>query len=79
MPLALSPAFPADRTLFVGLGGRVMKPVRNVEEIRAGARRPLWQGADLSDEPVSVTALAVSPNYLNDGTLFAALQSRRPS
>jgi hypothetical protein len=49
-----------------------MRPRRNIEEVRSGSRRPLWQGAELGDAPLSVTALAVSPTYANDSTLFAA-------
>jgi photosystem II stability/assembly factor-like uncharacterized protein len=73
LPLALSPNYPVDKLLFVGLGNRVLRPRRNIEEVRGGARRPLWQGADLDAEtPLSITALAVSPNFVSDGTLFAA-------
>ncbi len=70
LPLAVPSTYPASQVLFVGLGGRVMKPVPNVQELRAGSRRPLWQGVDLGGG--AVTALATSPDYLTDRTVFAA-------
>lgn len=72
LPLAVPPSYLADRTVFVGLGNSIMKPVRNVEEIRSGARRPLWQGKELDEAAIAVTSIVVSPNYLNDATLFVA-------
>jgi photosystem II stability/assembly factor-like uncharacterized protein len=72
LPLAISPGFPIDETVFVGVGGRVMKPLRDAQEIRAGERRPIWRGVELTRQSVSVTALAASPNYRDDATVFAA-------
>ena len=37
LPLAISPDYPIDETVFVGVGGRVMKPLRAAQEVRAGA------------------------------------------
>lgn len=70
LPLAVPATYPASKVIFAGLNGRVLKPVPNVQELRAGARRPLWQAAELGSG--AVTALATSPDYLNDTTLFAA-------
>jgi len=64
-----------DDALFVGLGGRVMRPHPDAWQTRGGARSPLWHGPTLVTEqggPVAVTALAVSPNEDTDGTVFAA-------
>lgn len=72
LPVVLSPAFAADRLLFVGLGNRVLRPRRNIEEVRGGARRPLWQSVELGDGSASVTALAISPAFTTDSTVFAA-------
>ena len=48
-----------------------MKPLRDAQEVRAGERRPIWRGVELTRQSVSVTALAASPNYRDDATLFA--------
>jgi photosystem II stability/assembly factor-like uncharacterized protein len=72
LPLAISPTYPADKALFVGLGNRVLRPRRNIEEVRGGSRRPLWQHADLGDGTASITALVISPTFNNDATLYAA-------
>ncbi len=64
-----------DDTLFVGLGGRVMRPRQNAWQTRGGERIPLWHGPTLATEqsgPVTVTALTVSPNEDMDGMVFAA-------
>jgi hypothetical protein len=72
LPIAAPPAdLPAD-LLFVGLGGRVVKPVRQVQEVRAGQRRPVWRGPELGEGAARVTALALSPHHRRDGLLFAA-------
>jgi photosystem II stability/assembly factor-like uncharacterized protein len=70
LPLAVPATYPASKTLFVGLAGRVLRPLSNVQELRAGARRPMWDGVDLGGG--AVTALAVSPGYRDDATVFAA-------
>ncbi|HTD78471.1 MAG TPA: hypothetical protein VK898_12595, partial [Chloroflexota bacterium] len=51
---------------------RVFRPVRHAQEVRAGARRPMWQSAEVGSGVVGVTALAVSPAYATDRTMFAA-------
>jgi len=64
-----------DDAPFVGLAGRVVQPRRNAWQTRAGARAPLWQAAALAtdgDDPVSITALAVPPDYHTNGMVFAA-------
>lgn len=61
--------------LFVGLGGRVVRPRQNAWQTRGGVRSPLWHGPTLATEqrgPVSITALAVFPNADADGMVFAA-------
>lgn len=73
LPLA-APSAP-DGGLFVALGGRVMQPRRNAWQTRGGARSPLWSGAEpIADggELAAITALAVSPGYRADGTVFTA-------
>jgi hypothetical protein len=61
-----------DGRVFVGLGGRVFKPLRNAEEVRSGERRPVWRGVDVGDGVVGITALCASPAFGEDHTLFAA-------
>ncbi len=72
LPLAVAPSYPLDETVFVGVGGRVMRPLRRAREIALGERRPIWRSAELPGRPSSITALATSPNYRADTTLFAA-------
>lgn len=78
LPLAV-PIVPAaaadDGTLFVGLGARVAQPRRNAWHIHDGARAPLWTDTTLATDDgttVTITALAVSPAFPTDGTVFAA-------
>ncbi len=78
LPLAASAERGGD-ALFVGLGGRVVRPRQNAWQARRGARSPLWHGPTLAKEQcdpvsisISITALAVSPNADTDGTVFAA-------
>jgi hypothetical protein len=56
----------------VGLGRRVLKPVRNGRETRAGERRPIWRGTEVGSPASVVLALAVSPTYADDRAVFAA-------
>ncbi|MDQ2787628.1 MAG: YCF48-related protein [Chloroflexota bacterium] len=64
-----------DDALFVGLGGRVMRPRPHAWQTRGDAHSPLWHGPTLATEqggPVSITALAVSPTEDTKGIVFAA-------
>ena len=72
LPVALPPTYASDETVFVGLDGRVLKPMRHAREVRAGERRPIWSGTDLGNRTAVVTALAVSPTWASDRTVFAA-------
>lgn len=61
--------------IFVGHGARVLHPRRNAWQTRGGVRSPLWSDAPLTardGESAIVTALATSPNYHADGTVYAA-------
>jgi len=62
-------------TIFVGHGARVLRPRRNAWQTRGGERSPLWSDVPLTTSdgvPATVTALAASPNYDVDGTVYAA-------
>jgi len=72
LALAVSPNYALDELVFVGLGGRVLKPLQHAREVRSGKRRPVWRSTDLGEGAVAVTALAISPSYAEDRTLFAA-------
>ena len=72
MALAVSPNYANDELVFAGLGPRVSKPLRHAREVRAGQRRPVWRSADLGAGAVAVTAVAISPSFADDNTLFAA-------
>lgn len=71
LPLAIPPSYPIDGTIFVGVGGRVLRPRRGAWQRSTAERRPIWEGVDIPDAP-TVTALATSPAYRDDTTLFAA-------
>jgi len=72
MAFGVSPDYANDALVFAGLGARVLKPLRHAREVRAGRRRPVWRGADLGDGAVAVTAVAPSPSFADDSTLFVA-------
>jgi hypothetical protein len=72
LALALSPSYPSDELIFAGLGARVLTPVRHARQVRTGERRPIWRAADLGAGAVAVTAIAPSPSYAADRTVFAA-------
>jgi photosystem II stability/assembly factor-like uncharacterized protein len=72
MPLALASTYAVDESIFVGLGGRVFKPLRNAQEVRSGERRPVWRGVEIGKAALGITALAVSPAFGEDHTIFAA-------
>ena len=59
---ALSPQFDTDQTVFAGIPGAVL---------RSSDGGQSWHVAGLGSPPPSVICLAVSPNYLEDGTIFA--------
>ncbi len=70
--LAVSPDYPSDEMVFVGLGARVLKPVPHAHQVRAGRSRPVWRAVDLDQGVVAVTAIALSPQYAQDQTVFVA-------
>ncbi len=73
--LAVPPTYPRDGQLFAALGRRLLKPLRSAQELRSGQRRPIWLGLDLADAAERVTALALSPDYERDRTVFVATTS----
>ncbi len=75
LPLAVPPGYLGDGALYVGLDGRVAKPIRNTWRRGGGERLPVWTGVDLLDsegKAVAITALVASPHYRQDHTVFAA-------
>ncbi len=75
LPLAVPPGYLGDGALYVGLDGRVAKPIRNTWRRGGGDRLPVWSGVDLLDSDgkgVAITALAASPHYRQDNTTYAA-------
>jgi hypothetical protein len=58
-----------DELVFAGVGGRILKPVRQTQEVRSGERRPLWRATHVGG---SITSLAVSPDYAEDRTVLVA-------
>src|SRR5260221_418096 len=72
LALALSPNYDEVELVFVGLGGRVLKPLAHAREVRSGKRRPVWRGTAVGEGALGVTALGTSPTFAEDRTLFAA-------
>jgi photosystem II stability/assembly factor-like uncharacterized protein len=75
LPLAISPNFAVDELVFIGHAGQVRTPLRHAREVRAGKRRPVWRGTRLGDGSLAITALAISPSFAVDETVFAATNS----
>lgn len=61
--VAISPDFPHDRTLFVSVSGGIL---------RSHDGGKTWHAALLSNPSPVVSALAVSPRFVEDGLVFAA-------
>jgi photosystem II stability/assembly factor-like uncharacterized protein len=72
MALAISPGYPVDQLVFVGLGSRVLTPLRHARVKRAGQRRPVWRPANLGSGAAATTAVAPSPEFSTDRTVFVA-------
>ena len=75
LPLAVPPGHLGDGSLYVGLDGVIAKPIRNTWRRGGTARMPVWITARLSDDEgnsPAITAIAVSPHYRNDHTVFVA-------
>lgn len=75
LPLAVPPGYLGDGALYVGLDGRVAKPIRNTWRRGGGERLPVWTSVELADAEgklAAITALATSPHYRQDNTVFAA-------
>lgn len=61
LAVAVSPAFARDRTVFAGVAGGVLRSVDGGET---------WAGIPLPAPPPTVTCLAISPDFEQDGFLF---------
>jgi photosystem II stability/assembly factor-like uncharacterized protein len=72
LPLAVAAEASGELAVFVGVGDRVLRPLRQAQEVVHGERRPIWRGDALPDEPGTVTALAASPEFGRDGVLLAS-------
>ena len=71
VPLAVPSSYAVDGAVLIGVGRKVFSPVRHAEEVRSGERRPIWRSVEPGSNVVGVTALAASPSYNTDRTLFA--------
>jgi photosystem II stability/assembly factor-like uncharacterized protein len=63
LAVALSPDFEHDANVFVGLNGGILRSFDGGQH---------WENAQVPTPPPIVTALAVSPNFAEDGILFSA-------
>jgi photosystem II stability/assembly factor-like uncharacterized protein len=59
--LAASAGAQVDRGIFIGLGPRVLHPLRDAQEVRRRERRPIWRATDLGPRVSNVTSLATVP------------------
>jgi hypothetical protein len=69
LPLAVSSAYAVNETVYVGLGSRVLTPMRDARETRHGRHRPLWRNVDLGAQ---IAALATTRDAEGGGVVFAA-------
>lgn len=60
--VAVSPSFESDQSVFVGVPGGILRSFDGGQG---------WQIATLPSPPPVVSALVVSPNFVDDGTLLA--------
>ncbi|MBV9354976.1 MAG: hypothetical protein JO023_05560 [Chloroflexi bacterium] len=60
-----------DGQPYVGVGSRVLQPLRQAEEVVRGERRPIWRGDPLPEDPGSVTVLGCSPDVRRDRCVVA--------
>ncbi len=63
LAVALSPDFKHDTSVFVGLNGGILRSFDSGQN---------WENAQVPTPPPVVTAIAVSPNFAEDGILFSA-------
>jgi photosystem II stability/assembly factor-like uncharacterized protein len=61
--VAVSPDFRSDKTVFAGVQGGILHSVDGGKN---------WYAAILPSPPPLISALAVSPDYARDGTVFAS-------
>ncbi len=66
-----------DGQPYVGVGSRVLHPLRQAEEVVRGERRPIWRGDPLPDDPGTVTVLRCSPDVRRDRCLVAGTSTGR--
>lgn len=77
LPIAVPPGHLGDGSLYVGLDGVIAKPIKNTwrRGSTGASRMPVWITARLADErgeSPAITAIAVSPDYRNDHTVYVA-------
>jgi hypothetical protein len=60
--VAVSPKYPVDEVVLVGLDTRVLMPSRRAEEVRDGERRPVWLPTTLAPSSPRITSIATSPD-----------------
>jgi photosystem II stability/assembly factor-like uncharacterized protein len=63
LSVAVSPSFEADATVFAGVAGGILRSFDGGET---------WLPAELPSPPPTVSSMVISPDYANDGILFAA-------
>jgi photosystem II stability/assembly factor-like uncharacterized protein len=69
LPLAVSAGYAIDERVYVGVGRRVLTPMRNTREVRAGEQRPMWRDVNLG---ATSTGIAVPPAAEVSNVVFVA-------
>lgn len=72
LPVAIRADHAVSGTVFVGLGGSVLSPRRNAEEVRGGEQRPIWDRVAPGKEVGAVTGLAAALGKGTVAPLFAS-------
>jgi hypothetical protein len=72
LPIGVSPTYSLDECVFVAVGGRVLRPLRQTREIRGAEQRPIWRGASVGEPGTRVTAVATPPDVGSGRVVFAA-------
>jgi photosystem II stability/assembly factor-like uncharacterized protein len=58
--IAVSPNYPVDELVLVGLDSTILRPSRGAEEVRNRERRPLWLRKKLAPASPRITSMAMS-------------------
>ncbi len=72
LPVVIPSNFAATGTVFVGIGNRLFRPILHTQAVRGSETRPIWRQVEVAPRAASIIALAASPSFHDDATLFVA-------